>query len=90
MEHTLYEDIRAFLLSTYEKANIPNLRIVSLMGAIEYEINTIVAKNLFSKRFNVSKNIRVVVYKNREIGVFVNLKKRFMFSNRFNKRGGQK
>ena len=89
MEHTLYEDIRAFLLITYQKANIKNLQIVPLMSAIEYEINKIATKSLFSKRFNVSKNIRVVVYKNHEIDVLVNLKDRFKFSNRFNKRGGR-
>ena len=88
MERTLYESIRAFLLSTYEKANIPNLRIVSLMGAIEYEINTIVTKSLFSKRFNVSKNIRVVVYKNHSVGVFVNVKGIVKVSERFSKKGG--
>ena len=90
MEHSIYEEIRAYLIKIYAEANVANLQIVSLMGAIEYEINKIETEGLFSKRFNVSKNIRVVVYKNREIGVFVNLKKRFMFSNRFNKRGGQK
>ena len=89
MEHTLYEDIRAFLLSTYEKANIPNLRIVSLMGAIEYEINTIVTKNLFAKRFNVAKNIRVMVYKNHDIGVFVNVKGIVKVSKRFSKKGAK-
>ena len=87
MERTLYESIRAFLLSTYEKANIPNLRIISLMGAIEYEINTIVSKNLFSKRFNVSKNVQVVVHKNHEIGVFVNIKGIVKVSKRFSKKG---
>ena len=89
MEHTLYEDIRAFLLSTYEKANIQNLRIVSLMGAIEYEINTIVTKNLFAKRFNVAKNIRVMVYKNHDIGVFVNVKGIVKVSKRFSKKGAK-
>lgn len=89
MEHTLYEDIRAFLLKTYQKANIENLQIVPLMSAIEYEINKIVTKSLFSKRFNVSKNIRVVVYKNHSVGVYVNVKGRFKFFNRFNKRGGR-
>ena len=74
MEHTLYENIREFLLKTYQKANIKNLQIVPLMGAIEYEVNKIVSKSLFSKRFNVSENIRVVVYKNREVGLFVNVK----------------
>ena len=48
MEHTLYEDIRAFLLKTYQKANIKNLQIVPLMSAIEYEVNKIATKNLFS------------------------------------------
>ena len=83
MEHTLYEDIRAFLLKTYQKANIKNLQIVALMSAIEYEVNKIVAKSLFSKRFNVSKNIRVVVYKNHSVGVFVNVKGIVRVSKRF-------
>lgn len=88
MEHTLYEDIRAFLLSTYEKANIENLQIVPLMSAIEYEINKIVTKSLFSKRFNVSKNIRVVVYKNHSVGLFVNVKGIVKVSESFSKKGG--
>lgn len=88
MEHTLYEDIRAFLLKTYQKANIKNLQIVPLMGAIEYEVNKIVSKSLFSKRFNVSENIRVVVYKNYSVGVFVNVKGIVKVSERFSKKGG--
>ena len=88
MEHTLYEDIRAFLLITYQKANIKNLQIVPLMSAIEYEVNKIATKNLFSKRFNVSKNIRVVVYKNHSVGVFVNVKGIVKVSERFSKKGG--
>ena len=88
MEHTLYEDIRAFLLKTYQKANIKNLQIVPLMSAIEYEINKIVTKSLFSKRFNVSKNIRVVVYKNHEVGVFVNVKGIVRVSKSFSRKGG--
>lgn len=86
MEHTLYENIRAFLLETYKKANIPNLQIVALMGAIEYEINKIVTKGLFSKRFNVSKNIRVVVYKNHEIALFVNVRGIVKVSKQFSKK----
>lgn len=85
MEHTLYEDIRAFLLKTYQKANIENLQIVPLMSAIEYEINKIVTKSLFSKRFNVSKNIRVVVYKNHSVGVLVNVKGIVKVSKHFSK-----
>lgn len=88
MEHTLYEDIRAFLLKTYQKANIKNLQIVPLMSAIEYEVNKIATRNLFSKRFNVSKNIRVVVYKNHSVGVFVNVKGIVKVSERFSKKGG--
>ncbi len=88
MEHTLYEDIRAFLLKTYQKANIKNLQIVPLMSAIEYEVNKIATKNLFSKRFNVSKNIRVVVYKNHSVGVFVNVKGMVKVSKSFSKKGG--
>lgn len=88
MEHTLYEAIRAFLLETYQKANIKNLQIVPLMSAIEYEINKIVTKSLFSKRFNVSKNIRVVVYKNHNVGVFVNVKGIVKVSKSFSKKGG--
>lgn len=88
MEHTLYEDIRAFLLKTYQKANIKNLQIVPIMGAIEYEVNKIVSKSLFSKRFNVSENIRVVVYKNYSVGVFVNVKGIVKVSERFSKKGG--
>lgn len=86
MEHTLYEDIRAFLLITYQKANIKNLQIVPLMSAIEYEINKIATKSLFSKRFNVSKNIRVVVYKNHSVGVFVNVKGIVKVSKSFTKK----
>lgn len=88
MEHTLYEDIRAFLLKTYQKANIKNLQIVPLMSAIEYEVNKIVTKSLFSERFNVSKNIRVVVYKNHSVGVFVNVKGMVKVSKSFSKKGG--
>ena len=88
MEHTLYENIREFLLKTYQKANIKNLQIVPLMSAIEYEVNKIATKNLFSKRFNVSKNIRVVVYKNHSVGVFVNVKGIVKVSERFSKKGG--
>ena len=88
MEHTLYEDIRAFLLKTYQKANIKNLQIVPLMSAIEYEVNKIATRNLFSKRFNVSKNIRVVVYKNHSVGVFVNVKGMVKVSKSFSKKGG--
>jgi len=88
MEHTLYENIREFLLKTYQKANIKNLQIVPLMGAIEYEVNKIVSKSLFSKRFNVSENIRVVVYKNYSVGVFVNVKGIVKVSERFSKKGG--
>lgn len=89
MEHSIYEEIRAYLIKIYAEANVANLQIVSLMGAIEYEINRLETEGLFSKRAYVAKNIRVIVYKNREIGVFVNLKDRFKFSNRFNKRGGR-
>ncbi len=85
MEHTLYEGIRAFLLETYQNANIKNLQIVPLMSAIEYEINKIVTKSLFSKRFNVSKNIRVVVYKNHSVGVLVNVKGIVKVSKHFSK-----
>ena len=88
MEHTLYENIREFLLKTYQKANIKNLQIVPIMGAIEYEVNKIVSKSLFSKRFNVSENIRVVVYKNYSVGVFVNVKGIVKVSERFSKKGG--
>ena len=88
MEHTLYENMRSFLLKTYQKANIQNLQIVPLMGAIEYEVNKIVSKNLFSKRFNVSKNIRVVVYKNHSVGVFVNVRGIVKVSQRVSKKGG--
>jgi len=88
MEHTVYEAIRASLLKTYQKANIQNLQIVPLMGAIEYEVNKIVTKRLFSKRFNVSKNIRVVVYKNREVGLIVNVRGIVKMSQRFSAKGG--
>ena len=88
MEHKIYENIRDFLLKTYQKANIPNLQIVALMGAIEYEVNKIVTKNLFSKRFFVSKKIRVVVYKNHEVGLFVNVRGIVKISQRFSAKGG--
>ncbi len=55
------------------------------MSAIEYEINKIATKSLFSKRFNVSKNIRVVVYKNHSVGVFVNVKGIVKMSKSFTK-----
>ncbi len=88
MEHSIYEEIRAYLIKIYAEANVANLQIVSLMGAIEYEINKIETEGLFSKRFNVSKNIRVVVYKNHSVGVFVNVKGIVKVSERFSKKGG--
>lgn len=68
------DQVRAFLCSLYYKElEITTLQIDSVMSAIETEIKDIEARGLYDKRFNVSKNISVLVYKSRNFEVHVNI-----------------
>lgn len=65
--------VQNFLTSLYEGLGIMTLQTKSVMSAIETEIKEIEAKGLFDKRFNVSKNISVLVCKSRNFEVYVSI-----------------
>ena len=65
--------VQNFLTSLYEGLEIMTLQIKSVMSAIDHEIMEIETKGFYDKRFNVSKNISVLVYKSRNFEVHVNI-----------------
>ncbi len=70
------KEVRKFLIATYKEVGILNLQIDSVISAINTDIRDIEAKGFYDKRFNVSKNISVLVYKNRNFEVHVNIEKK--------------
>jgi len=65
--------IENWLISLYEEIGIKNPKMNSIMSAIKNGISEIKEKGLFDKRFNVSRNISVLVYESGAVEIHVSI-----------------
>jgi hypothetical protein len=67
-------EIKAWLITEHEQVGIEGLRIDSVMSAIEHELAEIKRRELFDKRFSISKNISVLMYRSGTVEVHIGIK----------------
>jgi hypothetical protein len=64
--------IKNWLVSEYEQAGIEDLKIDSVMGALNSTVAEIKEKGLYDKRFALSKNLSVLLYGSGAVEVHIN------------------
>lgn len=69
----MYENIREWLLKEYEQAGIQGLRIETVMSVLNDTLAQIEEKGAYDKRFLMSKNLSVLLYKSGTIEVHIGI-----------------
>lgn len=65
------KQLKQWLIETYAEAGIQGLQIDSVMSAIDEELTAIKEKEMYDKRFNISKYISVLLYKSGNFEVHI-------------------
>ncbi len=68
------QNIQNWLINLYNELKIENLKINSVMSAINETIVFIKKNNMFSKRISISKNLSILLYESGTVEVHCSIK----------------